>query len=221
MAKLNFSTTKWGALQVRTPDEMGRGLVNGFLDTFRYVGQFDLVSETGTDASVTARLSNGGVFKLTGSGFEGDVAKVRTISYSEPANKLAFSASTDLTIDAEDGTFSGSIYKERVKLINGNELSCSGKITFRFPDLARNPFGTSARLNECKCHFCPGFRVCELLRVEFLQKSSDGSVVDGVGHPVDANGQGIGWRVGFDVAGGDEQLADQRAGIVFLLQMAA
>jgi len=50
-------------------------------------------------------------------------------------------------------------------------------------------------------HFCTGFRVEELLFCQLLQKSSDGFVVDWIGHSVDANRQGPGDTVRLDVAG--------------------
>jgi magnesium-transporting ATPase (P-type) len=92
---------------------------------------------------------------------------------------------------------------------------------FRFTDLAGNWISTFLELDEHKLHFCPGFRMMKFLLGEFIQQGGDGSVMDWAGHPVNSDGQGIGHRVGFDVAGGDEQLADERAGFVFLVQMAA
>ncbi len=89
---------------------------------------------------------------------------------------------------------------------------------FRFPDLEGNLDGT---LDESKGHFCSGFRMRELLLGEFVQEGGDGTIMDWAGHPVNLDGQRVGCGVGLDIGSRNEQLANERACLVLVLQVAA
>ena len=88
----------------------------------------------------------------------------------------------------------------------------------RLPDLEGNPDGT---LDQSKGHSCSGFRMWELLLGELVQEGSDGTIMDGAGHPVNVDGQCVGGGVGLDIGSSNEQLANERARLVLVLQVAA
>ena len=89
---------------------------------------------------------------------------------------------------------------------------------FRLPDREGNPDGT---LDQSKGHSCSGFRMWELLLGELVQEGSDGTIMDGAGHPVNVDGQCVGGGVGLDIGSSNEQLANERARLVLVLQVAA
>ena len=91
------------------------------------------------------------------------------------------------------------------------------QIKFRLPDLGGNPVGT---LDEGEDHFCPSFRMREILQGEFIEERGDGAIMGWAGHPVNFDGQGVGQSVRFDVGGRNEQFANERTRVVLLLQVA-
>ena len=109
-----------------------------------------------------------------------------------------------------NGMQSITVYKSPQPQINGNN--------FRLPDLEGNPDGT---LDQSKGHFCSGFRMREFLLGEFVQESGDGTIMDRTGHPVNLDGQCVGGGVGLDISSRNEQLANERARLVLVLQVVA
>jgi hypothetical protein len=61
----------------------------------------------------------------------------------------------------------------------------------------------------------------EFLLGEFVQESGDGTIMDWTGHAVNLDGQRVGRGVGLDISSRNEQLANERARIVLVLQVTA
>ena len=126
MARVNFSTTSWGAF-IGTPNRLGSELRAGYIDIINVLGQSP-VSETYTPNEATATYANGGTARVTGTGLDSAFPTVDFIGYSDPQGNSA-SMLGRLTANVNTGAISGSLSSFDVRF-SGIELSVDGNLAF-------------------------------------------------------------------------------------------
>ncbi len=126
MANLTFTTTQWGTSFIRSPNQIARDISNSFESSINYLDGLEQISEELAPTLYRAQFDNGGSLTVAGTGFDGSLWSIQTMSYAEPANRVAFQFSGDLRFSTNSEYFAGSFSNIQTKLTD-LEISAEGK----------------------------------------------------------------------------------------------